>query len=152
MALLYRTHYNTSGAAEGSYTTSMVSRGTVTSEDFLSEAAEDSTVSKATIVAAAQALALQFRELLLRGYSVELPGVGKFRVSASGWGTYATAAELLAIPNSKAKRRVLFTPTTDLKAELESEDSTRDYGSLEDGVHETLSSYQTVLRAKGKLS
>lgn len=129
-------------ADKAMYVTRAVKRGNIDGDTFMDEAAEDSTLSKASVRAASVAMAQQFRELLFRGYNVEVPGVGTFRVSVR-----ATAQEKLesAGAGTVTSRRILYTPCTTLRKALAAEDFTTEYGNATDGIFKRRSVYAASL-------
>lgn len=143
MALLLRTNYEYFAPGDNNYyVTRVVARGDIDGNDLVSEAAEDSTISKATMYAAMAAVVLQFKELLLRGYIVELPGVGRFRVS----GSCTSQTDLdSAGADSLHTRRILYTPDSDLKDALYATDCTTEYGNSTNGIYKTRSAYAAAL-------
>lgn len=101
-------------------------RGYIDGDTLVAEAAEDSTISKASMSAAARALALQFQELLLRGYSVEVPGIGYFKASGN---TFTGQDEDEGLPYTSKRRRVLYRPSTSLKSDIDAASFETRYGS-----------------------
>lgn len=124
------------------YVGRIVSVGKISGTDLVAEAAEDSTISKATMYAAATAIALQFQEMLLRGYAVELPGVGTFRVSAN---VNAKSSLDDSSADDITRRRIIYTPSVDLKGELYATSITTEYGNDTSGVYRTRSAYAAAL-------
>lgn len=100
---------------EEAYVTRAVRYNTITTDELVDHAAEDSNVPKAMLHASAEALLLQAKELLLNGHTIEFKPLGFLRFSVS-CKTVKNKENVSA--NLVRTRRILFQPSTRLKADM----------------------------------
>lgn len=100
---------------ESAYLTTPVNYLRITSNELLEAAARNSGINKATIFAGLNAVVNEFENYLLKGHPVQVPELGSFRVSLNAKAA-ATAEEAGA--KKVYRRRIIFTPTTDLRTKL----------------------------------
>ena len=99
------------------YVTSPVTYSKITADDLLEAAARNSGINDATIYAGMRAVVNEFENFLMNGHSVQVPLLGTYRLSLRG---KAVATEEEAGANAIYRRGIIYTPTTRLKAKLNS--------------------------------
>ena len=99
------------------YVTSPVTYSKITADDLLEAAARNSGINDATIYAGMRAVVNEFENFLMNGHSVQVPLLGTYRLSLR---SKAVATEAEAGANAIYRRGIIYTPTTRLKAKLNS--------------------------------
>jgi predicted histone-like DNA-binding protein len=97
------------------YVTRAQRYNTISTDELVDHAAEDSNVPKAQLRASAEALMLQAKELMLNGHTIEFKPLGFLRFSIS---CKAVKNKENVSANLVRTRRVIFRPSTRLKAEM----------------------------------
>lgn len=97
------------------YVAHPVYAGKISTEELIKMAAQDNQLSEANMAAAIYAFQREMMKMLLNGHPIQLGVFGTFRVSAS---TKASAEEKNFSSDWITKKRIIYTPSPDLKKEL----------------------------------
>ena len=87
----------------------------ISGDEVLEFASMNSGINQGQLAAAMHAIVQEFRNHLLTGHSVELPGVGIFRVGVNS--KMVEAPEDVSVSNI-TRRKIYFLPSTNIKAHL----------------------------------
>ena len=98
------------------YVSRAVTYSKIDGEDVLEYAAQNSGINQAQLAASMYAIRQSFINFLLNGHSVELPGVGIFRVGVNA--KMVDAPEMISV-NQIYRRKIHFLPSITLKDRLE---------------------------------
>ncbi len=97
------------------YITKPVRYSLINERELVNHASEDSGIPKAMMRAAFDAIMLQVRELLLNGHSIQLGNLGNLRFSIRC--KSCEDPKDISVNNVKS-RRIIFTPSSEMKAEI----------------------------------
>lgn len=97
------------------YVTKPVTYSLISERDLVNHASEDSGVPKAMMRAAFDAIMLQVKELLLNGHSIQLGNLGTMRFSIRC--KACDDPRDISVNNVKT-RRIVFTPSVEMKNEI----------------------------------
>ena len=97
---------------ESAYITRTVSYTNISGDDFLEHVNRNSNLDKHIISAAAGAIAKEFKNLLVNGHSVTVPGIGIF---SFGINAKAAATKEEAGAGKVYRKKILYRPTVELK-------------------------------------
>ncbi len=100
---------------KSAYVTRTVSYSTVSSEDLLARAAENSQLSKGSIRAALLALTQEMRNYLVNGHGIQVPSLGTFSFAVRA---HATDDVETAGAPQVYRRKMGFTPSGRMKKDL----------------------------------
>lgn len=98
------------------YITSPVTYSKITSDALLEAAARNSGVKQSVIYSGVLAVTNEFENFLLNGHSVQVPGLGTFRVSIRA---KAVATQKEAGGSAVYRRSISYTPAPELKNKLQ---------------------------------
>lgn len=97
------------------YVSRTVTYSKISGDEMLEYAAMNSGINQGQLAACMYAIQQSFQNFIMNGHSVELPGVGTFRVSVNAH--MADDAES-AVADNIYRRKVVFTPSKKIKAQL----------------------------------
>lgn len=100
---------------ESAYVTRSITFSHVDANEFLEGVKRNSNLDKHVVYAASEAIGKEFENLLLKGHSFAVPGIGIFRFGVKAKAA-ATAEEAGA--GKVYRRRIHFVPTKELKNKL----------------------------------
>jgi nucleoid DNA-binding protein len=100
---------------ESAYVTRSVIFSRIDAKSFYEHVLRNSHIDKGQLYIASDAIGKEFKNLLCEGHSVEVPGIGTFRFGVKAKAA-ATAEEAGA--GKVYRRRIIYTPTTEIKAIL----------------------------------